>query len=182
MFNKINLNEYLPKYLREVKELKQITDIENKEFELLKNELNMFVQENFLDLMELEGLKRWEQILKIKPFASDTIEDRRFRIKSRLLDRLPYSLPSLRFRLDAMLGEGKYKLSIDYDKYILTLKLELTVKSQFNEVVGMLYNMLPANMLQHIELAYNTHEMLSKYTHEELSKFTHYQLREEVMK
>lgn len=181
MFNKINLNEYLPKYLRDVKELKKITDIENKEFELLKNELNMFIQENFLDLMESEGLKRWEQILKIKPFASDTVEDRRFRIKSRLLDRLPYSLPSLRFRLDAMLGEGKYKLNIDYDKYILTLKIELTVKSQFNEVVNMLYNMLPANMLQHIELAYNQHKTFYKYTHAELHVKTHNQLREEVI-
>ncbi|GAA0229454.1 putative phage tail protein [Metaclostridioides mangenotii] len=181
MLNKVNLNEYLPKYLREVKELKQITDIENKEFELLKNELNMFVQENFIDLMESEGLKRWEQILKIKPFASDTVEDRRFRIKSRLLDRLPYSLPSLRFRLDAMLGEGKYKLNIDYDKYILTLKLELTVKSQFNDVVSMLYNVLPANMLQHIELAYNQHQTFYKYTHAELQAKTHNQLREEVI-
>jgi len=181
MLNKINLNEYLPKYLREVKELKKITDIENKEFELLKNELNMFIQENFLNLMESEGLKRWEQILKIKPFASDTVEDRRFSIKSRLLDRLPYSLPSLRFRLDAMLGKGKYKLNIDYDKYILTLKLELTVKSQFNDVVSMLYNMLPANMLQHIELAYNQHQTFYKYTHAELQAKTHNQLREEVI-
>lgn len=181
MFNKANLIEYLPPYLRNVRELKKIVEAENPEFDAINNEINNFLHENFLDLMGVTGIKRWEQILEIKPFKDDTLEDRRFRIKSRVLERLPYTLPSLRFRLDTILGEGKYKLNIDYGKYLVKLKIELTAKSQFNEVVKMLNKVLPANMVQEVELLYNQHQHWQQFTHAELQNYTHYQFREEVI-
>lgn len=72
----------------------------------------------------------------------------------------------------------KYVLTRDVANKTLFVKIELTVKGQFDAVVVMLERITPQNMVLDIELRYNQHSKLAQYTHAQLAVYSHEQLRE----
>ncbi|WP_024622154.1 putative phage tail protein [Metaclostridioides mangenotii] len=182
MNREVNINRYIPPDRKEFRELNEIAKVENIKLKEFWNRIEDGFNDQFLQDMTVDGVKRWESMLNITPKGTETLEDRKFRISNRLFDDLPYTMRTLQSRLNALCGKNGYKIDLKNNEYKITIKVELTAKHQVEEIRKVLSKMIPANMMQYVELIYNTHEMLSKYTHEELSKFTHYQLREEVMK
>ena len=182
MNREVNINRYIPPDRKEFREFNEIAKVENIKLKEFWNRIEDGFNDQFLQDMTVDGVKRWESILKITPKGTETLEDRRFRISARLFDELPYTMIVLKEKLALLCGKDGYKVNLEQTKYKITIKVELSVKHQVEEIRKVLAKMIPANMMQYVELIYNTHEMLSKYTHEELSRFTHYQLREEVMK
>jgi hypothetical protein len=177
----VNINRYIPPDRKEFREFNEIAKVENIKLKEFWNRIEDGFNDQFLQDMTVDGVKRWESMLNITPKGTETLEDRKFRISNRLFDDLPYTMRTLQARLNALCGNNGYKIDLKNNEYKITIKVELTAKHQVEEIRKVLTKMIPANMIQYVELIYNTHEMLSKYTHEELSKFTHYQLREEVM-
>ncbi|WP_315169483.1 putative phage tail protein [Metaclostridioides mangenotii] len=182
MNREVDINRYIPPDRKEFREFKEIAKVENVELKEHQNCIDNGFRDQFIQDMTENGVKRWEKMLNITPKGTETLEDRKFRISNRLFDDLPYTMGTLQARLNALCGKNGYKIDLKNNKYKITIKVELTAKHQVEEIRKVLTKMMPANMIQYVELIYNTHEMLSKYTHEELSQFTHYQLREEVMK
>jgi hypothetical protein len=179
--DKISTINYYPDNLQNIAEFKEISRVVDKEIAKLQEAINNAFKDRFIRELTIDGILRWESILKITPKGTETQEDRRFRIAARLFDELPYTMIVLKEKLALLCGKDGYKVNLEQTKYKITIKVELTAKHQVEEIRKVLAKMIPANMMQYVELIYNTHEMLSKYTHEELSQFTHYQLREEVM-
>lgn len=66
-------------------------------------------------------------------------------------------------------------------KTALRLRVDLSAKANYNDVVAMLQRVTPANILLDMDLLYNTHEVLSAFTHEQLAAFTHDQMRGEKL-
>lgn len=173
------LIDYLPPVIAETSEMKSICDAEQPEISKLWDGIERVLNEQYLETMTEYGIGRMEKMLGIQPFDTDTMEDRRFRIKAVSNADLPYTRRKLMNMLENLCGND-YKLSLD--GFNLTVKLGLGVKKQYNEVVKMLERVVPANIVITVDLLYNTYEMLSQYTHDELSAYTHGQLREEVFK
>lgn len=175
------LISYLPPKLRDKVIYKEVCNAEENEFKLLFSNIDCMANDIFISDLTVEGLKRWERDLKITHLGTDTLEDRRFRILNRFLNKLPYTMRTLEKTLDTLVGENGYKLEYNQETFTLTININLTVKNQLQEVKRTLYYMVPANIKQDIKLLYNSHLVLSKYTHRQLSQYTHRQLREEVL-
>ena len=111
-----------------------------------------------------------------------TLEERRVRIKSRFVEQLPYTKATLKHVLTTMCGEDGFYLDIDNTNYIVHIKLELSNKRAYSDVVDTIQRIIPANMILDVSIMYNTHETLSEFTHEKLGEYTHLQLHEEVIK
>ena len=60
----------------------------------------------FLESMGEEKIKLWEKMLRIKPLDDDTLSDRRFRIQSKVLEKLPYSYRVVIRKLEALAPGG----------------------------------------------------------------------------
>ena len=176
-----NLLNYLPPILHDKKEYIQICKTEDVEINKLFTNINSLFDNLFLESLNLQGVKRWEKMLKITPKQSETLEDRRFRIITRYLTNLPYTKRSLHTILATLCGKDGYKLDINHEKFIVKVKVALGAKHKIDEVKFTLRKVVPANMSLDVNLLYNTHEILSNFTFEELSKFTHEQLREEEL-
>ena len=119
--------------------------------------------------------------MKITPKASDTLEDRRFRIINRFLNKLPYTMLSLHQTLTTLCGPNGYKIEYIPSTYTLQVRLELTAKNQLDEVIRSLKYIVPTNIVQDISLLYNQHLTVGKYTHAQLSAFRHQGIREEAL-
>lgn len=181
MSREIKAIEYLPEYMGELKEIKELYKAIQPELDRGYNALDGSFEECFVLLCRSFGLERYEKILGITPLPSDTTEDRRLRILTLINGDTPYTFDRIYRKLVFLCGEGN--VNMDYTKEIYTLRvmLQLRAKNQFDTVYRMLKRMLPCNISLICLLAYNRHMDLGRLTHKQLAAFNHRMLFEEVL-
>ena len=175
------LEDYLPEFLREVKEIRSIIGAEQLEIEAAWIYAEGILPEFFLEDMTVFGMERWESLLEICPKVTDTLEERRFRIKTKLKKDLPYTRKNLEKKLSDICGTDGCFTEYDHLNYTILVKLALTEKSNFDEVELLLMRIIPANLIINLSLMYNQHLLFRPYIQGELEVFTHEQMREDVI-
>ena len=179
MIREIDLTKYLPPFLVQYKELNKILEVESEYLQTVEN-LNWNLTDNrFILTADETGLSRYESMLGITPQDDDTLDDRRFRIMSKWNVELPYNYMYLYNQLKTLCGDNDFTMSLA--DMVLTIRIELSSKKQYQAVSNLLDEVVPCAVLIDLDLLYNTHEILSNYTHEELSAYTHEQLRSDVL-
>ncbi len=175
------LIDYLPQVLKDVREYKSIMQAEESELVDLWTALENALKDNFIDDATENGVLRLESILKIIPKAADSLEDRKFRIKARFNEQLPYTFRTLQERLTTLCGEDGYTCELFNDTYTLKVRIELFVKGKYDTVDDFLERIVPANLMIDLDLKYNTYDKLSAFTYNQLSGYTYDDLRDEVV-
>lgn len=176
-----NLIDYLPPFLQEYEEMRQIMTAEQPEFELTWEMLELVLSNQFVPTATEVGLSRMEKILKIQPKPTDTFEERRFQIIMKMNAQAIYTMNSLKKTLNQMLGADGYSIELDSNKYSLSIRLALGNKRMYEVVSDYLRETVPANMLLAIKIMYNTNDILKTMTHKKMQGMTHTQLKEEVV-
>lgn len=181
MIKDVDLVSYLPQYLRNYnQETVAALQAENPEFKLVWEALDQILQNEFVETANALGLSRWEKILGIFPNATDTLENRRFRIMTRMIKMRPFTVSRLKNILQNLCEEDGY--SVQVSGYVLTVRIGLTSRNNFNDIEALLQKISPANMVIDLSLAYNQHQSLIAMTHSQLAMMTHYEIRNEAMK
>ena len=173
------LIDYLPIFVQDYAEIKAIMDTEQVDVGAVWTDAENVMKDQFVADATEYGVKRWESILGIVPKATYTLEERKFNILTRLTEQLPYTTESLSNVLSSLCGDDGYILEINYDTYEVVVKLPLSNINNFDAVKELLEKMIPANMVIHVIVRYNSNEKLYSFTHGELAAYTHKQLREE---
>ena len=174
------LIDYLPYVIRDYAEFQGIMGSEQPEIEKAWNTTDDLLDNQFIPTAGNMGLSRWEKILGITPKGTDSLEDRRFRILTRINEELPYTLPQLRNILETLCGKGNYSADVEEGTYQLLVKIGLAAKNNINDVESLLNRVVPQNLILNVLLMYNQHETLSVFTHGQMASYSHYQLRNEV--
>ena len=177
----INLLGYLPDVVQSYTEFEQIANAENPEIEAVWIESENAFADQFISTSTLKGIIRRENMLKITPKASHTLEDRRFAVLTRWNERIPYTYRVLKDLLSQLCGVDGYVLSVDILLYEVSILVELRSKNQADAVAEMADRIIPENMIINVRIRYNQHEKLGNYTHGQLSPFTHSHIRNEVL-
>lgn len=178
---KINTLKNLPELLQDITEFVELCKTYDVEFELIESETEKLTNNFFFDTLDEQGCRRWEDMLNISRRETDTLDNRRFRIKSIYLGDTPYTERTLLEKLEMLVGTGNVTVDIDVENSKVTVRLSLSRKNKIAEVEKMIDRMVPLNMVIDSDLLYNTHERLGLYTHAYLSKFTHQGLKENVL-
>lgn len=176
-----NMIDYYPRVLQLVQEVIGMSDGQQEGFDQLWDNLGTAMGDQFLSTATEYGIARWEGILGISPRGGDTLEDRRFRVKARVNEQLPYTMRVLEQKLVTLCGEDGYSITLNHGAYTLTVKVALSAKSNFDDVDDLVRRIAPANLVIIVELKYNQYETLSKFTHRQLANYAHDQLRNEVL-
>ena len=90
------IENYQPPLVRNQREMGYINNTENPEFNWLYGILDTAMKDQFILTATEIGISRWEKILKIKPPAKSTLEQRRAAVLARLLARIPINLEVVR--------------------------------------------------------------------------------------
>jgi len=181
MARQVDITKYWPTILKEYQELIALAGTENTEINSLWQSLEDIMNDQFCDSLTNNGASRWESILSIVPKGTDTLDFRRFRIKSRLNEQLPYTYNVLKQQLITLCGEDGYSLELSNATYTLKVRVDLIVKSKYNDVSDLLNRIIPCNIVIDLSLLYNQHSTLANFTNAQLSAYTHEQLRNEVI-
>lgn len=174
------LIDYLPPFMQEYHEIREIMEAEQPEVDVLWESCANVLEDQFISSASTNGVKRWEKIMNITPKDTDTLDERKFRIFSKMNQELPYTLAKLKESLITLCGEGNFSIDLQAENYHIEVKLALANKNNYQDVVDLLNKIIPANLTQHVQIMYNNHMVISQFTHDNLTSYTHEQLRNEV--
>lgn len=166
-----------PEIIKNIPDIKQIYDINEMQGDTLDQTVEQIDSDMNIDEMDASTVERWETILKIVPARSDTLDARRFRIKTKITDSMPYTYRALERKLDDMCA-GAYDIVIDRINQSIKVNLGLASQKKINDVMNMLEEMVPLDMIIDTSVLYNAHGYLAQYPHCILAQFTHKELRE----
>lgn len=142
----MTLLDYMPDYYREIQEMNDILRAEDALFLILRNEFETGKANQFIKTADSEGLAIFEAILGIVPVADESVESRRSRVLSRWINITPYTHNSLVRRLASL--QGNYSFDINYERgaYRLSIRTNLELPGQVDELDYALVEMIPANL------------------------------------
>lgn len=172
---------YWPEVIQAIREFQAIATAEDPELTDLWDNIGYAFNDQYVNDATVDGVKRYESILEIVPKATETLNERKFKIITRYNEQLPYTYKALQERLDTLCGPDGYTVELNIPGYEVKVRVELTAKSNFDAVGQLLEVLIPMNMNIDIELRYNQNSTLSNFTHSQLSAYTHDQLRNEVI-
>ena len=175
------LQDYLPPILLKTYEFPLLCKTEQPEIDRLHDAADAVLDAQFLSTAGEYAISRYEKIFGVVPQDTDTLDERRFKVLTRINTQLPFSVRRLRQQLETLCGADGYKLELDGDRYTLTVKVALTAKRNQQAVEELLADIVPANMVCTTSLLYNQHAGLTRFTHAQLALLTHFEIREEVL-
>lgn len=177
----MSLKDYWIDEIQKVQEFQAIAEAVDPEVVDLNAETENLLDDQFIQDATINGIARREKMLKIQPFADDTLETRRFRVGVKWDNQLPYTIPQLEKKLADLVGINGYMIVLNHGAYTLTVRLSLGVKRMLQDAEIMVNNMAPCNLVITVGLLYNKHSDLATFTHAQLAAYTHFQLKEEVL-
>lgn len=177
----IDLSSYLPDVLKDIKEMRAIMEAETPEVQAIWAACEDCMNDQFISEATENGVARREKMLGIVPPATDTLNDRKFRLFSRYSENIPYTRKGLTSLLESLCGTDGYELQIKTATFTVNVKVTLPVKKQAAIINETLERILPYNMVFTVELLYNTWEKVKPYTWAQIGTHTWKQLKEEVL-
>lgn len=147
--NEIDISTLQPPTVKNLKEFEEIANVENKNLNKIRLEIIDIFNNRFVHLANEQGIARWEKMLKIQRRRTDTLEERRQRVLLKINQRLPYTIRTLKQLLDLTVGHGLYEILLDLDNFEMFFEFYTNLKKR-DELVGILEEMLPLNIIFHL--------------------------------
>lgn len=152
----MKLNEYMPPFLRNVREFNEIFKSEDVEIDEVKYQIDKMLTEVIVKTADSYGLERYEKIYGIRN-KLETIEARRMNILFKINNRIPYTLKWLINTLNESIGVDNYKLvAKNYELYI-------TINLAYTEAAEMLKSNLIKQIPANIKLDYELQTELNEF-------------------
>ena len=169
--------KYLPELLQPIQDFQGLNDAYKAELKDLYEACAVLFDDQFISTASETILAKWENHLGILPNATDTLDERRFRILAKLNDTPPYTERYLKNKLIELCSDGEFELEIDIPNY--TVRVGVTVSSLANTetINAWLRELLPANLLLSVYQVLARHYELVGLTHNDLSHYTHNQIK-----
>lgn len=143
-----NLLELLPPWYREIYEYQWICEAESQQFELLAQAVTAVADNLFFQTMDAASVSLWETIYKIIPdLAVETLDFRRARIINRISTRPPFTVWFLRQKLDELIGENQWTLTVDYPNYTIYIESSARNQNYATEVAVTIGKIKPAHIV-----------------------------------
>lgn len=174
------LIDYLPSFIQEYHEMNKMMEVEQSEVDGLWVACGNALDDMFISYATENGVKRWEKIVGITPKDTDTLDERKFRILTKMNQELPYTIVKLNESLTVLCGKDGFEIELQPSNYHINVKLALSNQNNYQDVVDLLNKMIPANLTKKVQIMYNGYKNLTQYTHSELTTYTHEILRNGV--
>lgn len=152
-------------------EISALSEAQDGELGELFDEISRLLSNQFVDTGDEEGVSRREKILGILPDGGETLEFRRQRVLSRLGFMPPYTVESLKVRLEEIFSGEAFSVFCDPESYKISVDGVYTGRRVIWAVLAAVRKIVPCNMVFSIRRKDNTYERLSGLTHDELSLF-----------
>lgn len=147
MTRDVDLVSYLPPFMADFREMSETLKAENSQFKIVWDATDRALSNEFIATADEYGISRFESILGILPSKEDTLESRRTRVQMRWFTTIPYTLKSLISKMVSLCGESDFSVTVESDRYRVTVETAFEQYGQTDEVEKLLDTMIPCNMV-----------------------------------
>lgn len=145
---KITIERYFPNTVSPSQEFKEYKTPVNIELNKVNTILYKWFLNTFIADADSEGISKWEEMLKITPKITDTIEERRERVKFRINNRNKYTHRQLQIILDSVYGYGEPLIrGNEYTEYRFILEIGKGLLLKLAQLYTYLRCMIPSNLV-----------------------------------
>jgi len=152
LVREVDLVSYLPPFMAEYQEDVVTLRAEDPEFRLVWEAVDRLYKNEFILDADEYGISRFERLLKLHPYDTDTLEVRRLRVLAKWFKRTPYTFPWLKDWMALLCGAHGHKES--FADYLLFIKLDRNVLPLAGGIMGIILEILPpiipANMCMEV--------------------------------
>lgn len=146
MIRDVQLLNHLPLFIQEYREIREIMKTENPEFQIVEDETEVIMNNQFITTCNLTGIAKFEKMMGIVPSEEDTLQGRISRVLTRWNDSIPYTFILLCRKLNSLCGQGNYEIIRDINNYKMEIITHLEYSGQAEELDYLLNYMIPANI------------------------------------
>lgn len=150
----VRVQRYYPNVIANADEFKQLAILENEEFKSIWEVLFKWFKNKFVYEADLQGIQRWEEMLKIIPKSKETLEDRRSNILVKINSILPYTIRRLKQILDLKFGKDN-AIPITTKNYELIINFNNEIELNAKTMRALLRAIIPANLIFKIIISCN---------------------------
>lgn len=150
----VRVQRYYPNVIANADEFKQLAILENEEFKFIWEVLFKWFKNKFVYEADLQGIQRWEEMLKIIPKSKETLEDRRSNILVKINSILPYTIRRLKQILDLKFGKDN-AIPITTKNYELIINFNNEIELNAKTMRALLRAIIPANLIFKIIISWN---------------------------
>ena len=169
--------KYLPELLQPIQDFQGLNDAYKAELKDLYEACAALFDDQFISTASETILAKWENHLGILPNATDTLDERSFRILAKLNDTPPYTERYLKNKLVELCSDGEFELEIDIPNYTVSVGVTVNSLANTDTIYAWLRELLPANLLLSVYQVLTRHYELVGLTHNDLSHYTHNQIK-----
>ena len=141
-----NIIDFLPPYLQQYRELRELTAAENPEFQTAVQQSEIIKDNQFIVSCDSDGIKRFEKILGIGSDENEPLEQRRFKVLLYWSSCSHYTLRDLIDKLNE-LGADIYKLYMDFGSYTLNIYLSSSAFVFYDILREFIKKFIPQNIV-----------------------------------
>lgn len=146
MIREVDLIEHLPSFIQQFREIRQIMNAENPEFQLVIDEGERIKNNQFIETSDLNGISRFEKLLNIHPSSDDTLQSRISRIMTRWNDVVPYTYRALIQKLVQLCDGLNFTINSNFNEYKMEIITHLELSGQVDELQYLLGYIIPVNL------------------------------------
>ena len=119
-------------------------------------------------------------MLNLKPKSTDTLDNRRLAVLSKLTEKRPFTITWVNKKLTDMLGEKGFQLTLSPAEYSITIKVKPALEHRHSDIQNILRRIAPANIDIQLGIFYTLHSQLSGTKHSQLTTNNYLEIRENV--
>lgn len=142
----MTLKQYMPTYYDGVREMNELLNIEDSLFSSYLTEFDKVKTNQFIMTADLDGIENYERILGITATTGETLDFRRSRALNRWVDIVPYTHNALYSKIARLQDNYNFDIEYEYDAYRISIRANLELPGQVDELDYALMEMIPANI------------------------------------
>lgn len=123
LIRNVDIKHYFPNVIAPSLEFQELAKTEDIEFSKIWPQARKWFVNTYVHLLDVDGAKRWESMLGLRPDDTDTLEQRKSAILAKINHSLPYTERKFQLMLDQQFGEGLVTSKVDYNAYKLNLEI-----------------------------------------------------------
>lgn len=141
------LTEYLPPFMQQFAEIKEIMEAEDVVMDSIQNMTGNILDNAFIKDCNIQGIKRYENMLGIMPEITESLEGRKQAVLMQINNKPPYTYRTFLKKLEVLYGVGNYEVSGDLKSYNINVTIHSELRGQKKILEIMLGWFLPLNMV-----------------------------------
>ena len=146
----MRLKKHLPEFISDIREFQELNKTCSVEIDELRIRLEQLQENQFIEIANEEGLRKYEQLLKLN--STNDVELRHFNILNKYNSTIPFSMMWLRNTLNTTVGRGDFLMELDNAKYELTISVVKNKEHLIDVLKKDLRKKIPANIVLNINV------------------------------